>query len=229
MFCLSVFMTIFSRCPSSWLPVCLSVCRCSRMRNTLPLCGLQPLLALLLLQTVGWGESTLNCRQAASPHSAVALKASIHSTPLNSCCCYFHLANAPRQPDTLLPGGCSHLCSISRVNCKVLFLLLILSLMNSCFVLLFWTAALNPNSYIMRLSHYDVVCQLRQVGSLWIIVIFKTEGNRQLTLLWQKLFEAVISSLCWLASTIGTSLLPGGLEGGSDFHWRCCVWLTQRW
>lgn len=128
-FCLSVFVTVFSRGPSPSLPVCLSVCRCSRMQNMLPLCGLQPLLALLLLQTVGWGESSFKCGQSASPHSAVALKASTRSSLL--------CANALRQPDTLLPGGCSHYCSISSVNGKVCFSLLISSLMNSCFVVVF--------------------------------------------------------------------------------------------
>lgn len=121
MFCLSVFVTVFSRGPSPSLPVCLSVCRCSRMQNMLPLCGLQPLLALLLLQTVGWGESSFKCGQSASPHSAVALKASTRSALLSSRCCCFQCANALRQPDTLLPGGCSHYCSISSVNGKVCF------------------------------------------------------------------------------------------------------------
>lgn len=121
MFCLYVFVTVFSLGPSPSLPVCLSVCRCSRMQNMLPLCGLQPLLALLLLQTVGWGESLFKCGQSASPHSAVVLKPSTRSALLSSRCCHFECANAPRQPDTLLPGGCSHYCSISSINGKVCF------------------------------------------------------------------------------------------------------------
>ena len=45
----------------------ISVSRFSRMRGVLPVCGLQPLLALLLLQTVGCGESSLNRGQSTSP------------------------------------------------------------------------------------------------------------------------------------------------------------------
>lgn len=42
----------------------ISVSRCSKMQGVLPVCGLQPLLALLLLQTVGCGESSLGCRKS---------------------------------------------------------------------------------------------------------------------------------------------------------------------
>lgn len=48
-------------------PPLISVSRCSRMQGVLPVCGLQPLLALLLLQTVGCGKSSLKCRQSPSP------------------------------------------------------------------------------------------------------------------------------------------------------------------
>lgn len=78
------------------------------------------------------------------------------------------------------------------------------------------------------------MCQLRQVGSLWIIVIFKTENkldscNRKLTLVWEQLLEAVVSSLWWLASTVGTSPPPGGLECDSEFYCCCCELLPQWW
>ena len=48
-------------CSPSLAPLLLCVSRCSRMQGVLPVRGVQPLLALLLLQSVGCGESSLNC------------------------------------------------------------------------------------------------------------------------------------------------------------------------
>ena len=48
-------------CSPSLPTLLLCVSRCSRMQGVLPARGVQPLLALLLLQSVGCGESSLKC------------------------------------------------------------------------------------------------------------------------------------------------------------------------
>lgn len=66
------FLCVLTLPPSLFI----SVSRCSRMQGVLPVCGLQPLLALLLLQTACCGESSLNWRQSPSPD----LQCAVHNS-----------------------------------------------------------------------------------------------------------------------------------------------------